>query len=185
MFILESHWIARQINEFAAGSKTLIDIGSESSKYRDDTQEYIAKLYEQLESRGLRISTLDFDASKNPDILCDISENLKTSVKYDVVLASNVLEHIKETGLPTAIENLFLLTENKGLVIITVPYNLPRHERPIDNMLRPTPEELEQLVGRKALYKEQWQDEHYREPYISNSSLAPRPLVTGAVFASV
>jgi hypothetical protein len=182
MFILESQWIEKQINSFAGGSKTLIDIGSESTEYRDKTQSYISKLYKNLESSGLKISTLDFDAAKKPEIVWDIGQPTRPNNKYDVVLAANVLEHIVEAQLETAIDNLFLLARTGGLVVITVPYNIPRHDRPIDNMLRPTPAELENLVGHKSVFKEQWHDRHYREPYISNPGLAPLPIVTGAVF---
>ena len=182
MFKLESRWVCRQSAILAPNAKNLIDIGSDSDNYRIKIQPYIAAMYQELEQDGIRIKTLDIDPALAPDFVQDICQPLNFHDQFNIVLALNVLEHIEKDKIHMAINNLFRLTKPDGIVIVTVPYNLPRHDRPIDNMLRPTTRELKLLMGNDCLLCEQWQDEHYRKPYISHSGLAPKPIVTGGVF---
>jgi hypothetical protein len=162
--------------------RTLVDVGSESAVYRDTLQCYIAELYTSLHNKDIQLVTLDSNPDTQPDIVQDIALSLNGVGGYGGAVAANVLEHIPIAKLDSAIENLFEMVVPDGIVVVTVPFNLPRHDRPIDSMLRPTPNELKGLVGHTVLAVEQWQDEHYREPYLSNPSLAPAPVVTGGVF---
>jgi len=183
MFRVESMWIASQIDHFMPdASQTLIDIGSESSSYRNTAQRHIGELHALLQATGIQLLTLDSEPDTQPDIVQDITLPLNGIGTYAGVVAANVLEHIRTAKLDIAIDNLFKLVTPDGIVVVTVPFNLPKHERPIDTMLRPTVDELAGLVGHTAVNVEQWQDEHYREPYISDPSLAPAPIVTGGVF---
>jgi hypothetical protein len=183
MFRLESIWIDTQVDHFmTTAPRTLIDIGSESADYRHTIQRHIGELYVSLRAKGIQLHTLDDEPATQPAIVQDITLPLHGLGKYGGVLAANILEHIPTAKLGDAIDNLFELVAPDGIVVVTVPFNLPRHDRPIDTMLRPTPDDLAKLVGHNALVVEQWQDEHYREPYISDPSLGPAPIVTGGVF---
>jgi hypothetical protein len=185
MFVHEAAWITESVACHAPYARSLIDVGSESPAYRIETQPHIAKMYAGLNEQGIAVTTLDFDPAFEPDIVCDITQPLEPGEHgpYDVVLASNVLEHIPTDRLKTTINNLFHLATNDGLVVVTVPFNLPEHGHPIDTMLRPTPEELVELVGREALVSCMWTEPaHYKEPYVSNPTLSPLPVVTGALF---
>jgi SAM-dependent methyltransferase len=182
MFYRESRWIADQAKNFAPDAATLIDVGSGSPYYRDTTQKHIADMYARLRANDVTITTLDSDPDNRPDIVCDIGTILDRPAEHDIVLASNLLEHVQQSQLGTVIGNLFRLVRPGGVVIITVPFNLPKHERPIDNMLRPTPQELTTLVAHRAVHLAQWEDVHYREPYLSNPSMGCLPVVTGGVF---
>src|ERR1044071_6361839 len=173
MFQLESQWIATQVNDFAPHATTLIDIGSESLDYRNTAQKYIGDLYAALAAKGIAITTLDSEPTTQADVIQDIAKPLKSQRAFDVVLAANLLEHVPTADLQAVLDNLFALTTDNGIVIITVPYNLPKHDHPIDTMLRPTPDELSDLAGHTRLRTAQWQDVHYREPYISDPTLRP------------
>ena len=162
--------------------RTLLDVGSDSLNYRTHTQSYISELYSFLQQKDISLTTLDSDPDAQPDIVHDITQPLEGAGTYNAVIAANILEHIPTDRLAQAIDNIVRLVTKGGLVVVTVPFNLPRHNRPIDSMLRPTPGELSALMGHTPLLTEQWEDKHYREPYLSSPSLAPAPIVTGGIF---
>jgi|GEM_PF-1615201 len=181
MFIRECNWIKDKIAQIQTGVRNVLDIGSESKSYRTVKQKYIAELYEYMEAFGINISTLDINPEHFPDILVDISSDIPKDKTYDLVLATSVLEHIFPNKFSNAVENIKSLVSPGKYLIVTVPYKLGLHDSPIDNGFRPD------LVTLWDLFKNDfdfisgnvWVDEHYREPYISNPSIAPFPEVTG------
>lgn len=54
-----------------------------------------------------------------------------------------MLEHLEDISI--VIRKLLGVTEKGGYILLTVPYNYKRHLDPIDNMFRPTPEEIANL----------------------------------------
>ena len=60
----------------------------------------------------------------------DITSKIKTEEKFDLVLCCNVLEHIFETKL--AIKNLNYLLNDKGHLLVSVPFIYPLHMQPED-----------------------------------------------------
>lgn len=184
MFHKEKKWIVEKLESIVELGTTAIDIGSDTPEYREIQQPYIFDLYRYLMfDRGITISTLDINPETEADFICDLSQNQLPHElgTYDLVICSNFLEHVEESGLQTARNHILNMTDK--YLVVTVPYNLPHHGRPIDNMFRPTIEELinffPELVPICAL---NWVDEHYREPFISNPNLAPYPEVTGVIF---
>ena len=65
---------------------------------------------------------MDINESLSPDYLMDVCiHNPKLSKKFDIIIATQVLEHIKFELVPTALKNLKSYLKPKGKIIITVP----------------------------------------------------------------
>lgn len=60
----------------------------------------------------------------------DITQELHIKEEFDLVLCTNVLEHIYDTK--SAIKNLKNLLKEKGQLIVSVPFIYPLHDEPID-----------------------------------------------------
>lgn len=60
----------------------------------------------------------------------DITKPLEIKNKFDLVICTNVLEHIFETNL--AIENLKKLVKKGGHLLVSVPFIYPLHDEPAD-----------------------------------------------------
>jgi len=94
-----------------------------------------------LESMGYSYTGLDVE--QNPEGAIDIIGSLGEALSpeqigvgpFDIVLCTEVLEHIADWG--TAFANLAMLTRQGGRVILTCPHFFPLHEEPYD-FWRPT-----------------------------------------------
>jgi SAM-dependent methyltransferase len=60
----------------------------------------------------------------------DITEDLDIEDKFDLVLCTNVLEHVYETK--KAIKNLKSLMKDGGQLLVSVPFIYPLHDEPSD-----------------------------------------------------
>lgn len=74
-----------------------------------------------LKSFGHRVTTLDIDKSLKPDIVASLP-NIKLNKKYDVILACEVLEHIKFNDVEKSIKNLSKISDN---IVISIPNKSP------------------------------------------------------------
>lgn len=74
-----------------------------------------------LKKFGYNIKVLDINASLNPDYKIDIRNNSLIDLKgqFDLIIASQVLEHIKYPEFLDVMYNISLITSNS---IITLPY---------------------------------------------------------------
>lgn len=79
----------------------------------------------------LSLTRLDVDESHYPDILADISNvNLLIDSKFKAVVALEVLEHIPCYEL--AIDNIYRFLLPNGYVILSTPWIIPVHDKPMD-----------------------------------------------------
>tara|TARA_B100001559_G_C16430082_1_gene589404 strand:- start:685 stop:1221 length:537 start_codon:yes stop_codon:yes gene_type:complete len=60
----------------------------------------------------------------------DITSEILIEEKFDLVLCTNVLEHVYETK--SAIQNLNYLLKEKGHLLVSVPFIYPLHDEPGD-----------------------------------------------------
>ena len=60
----------------------------------------------------------------------DITNEIQTEEKFDLVLCTNVLEHIFD--VTSAIKNLNYLLKEKGHLVVSVPFIYPLHDEPKD-----------------------------------------------------
>src|ERR1043165_4566785 len=87
-------------------------------------------LVEHAQQQAFSVTSFDIDQKYQPDILGDICTYEFGERTYDVVVLSEVLEHIHSPHL--AIKNIYRLLRNGGRLILTVPFIFPIHERPHD-----------------------------------------------------
>ena len=60
----------------------------------------------------------------------DITSEIQIEEKFDLVLCTNVLEHIYD--IKSAIKNLNFLLKEKGNLVVSVPFIYPLHDEPED-----------------------------------------------------
>lgn len=76
------------------------------------------------------VASFDIDEKKEPDILGDLCTYDFSNSQYDIVVVSEVLEHLHSPHLGT--ENLFNALKPGGKLILTTPFIFPIHDRPYD-----------------------------------------------------
>ena len=183
VFPKESIWIKNKIGQtHLPKNSVILDVGASDFLYRTEKQPYINDLYKWIVRNHLDLKTLDIDPSTKCDFVFDISDSQVNKIgTFDIVIASNLLEHILPNSFSLAVDHIQKLVKKDGFLIVTVPLNIEKHPSPIDNGFRPKLSDLYDLFKDKFNLIEggSWVDEHYREPYISDRSLAPLPEVTG------
>ncbi len=145
MHIEEAIWINTVIKKRSYQINKLLNIGSSTLEFRTVLQPHIDKyIFKFLKNNGAEAFHLDLKKDSGVDIQCDILDEDQVSNiskdNYDSLICSNLLEHVDD--IPKTCNNLTNFIGKKGLIILTVPYVYPKHNDPIDNLLRPTPKEL-------------------------------------------
>jgi SAM-dependent methyltransferase len=87
-------------------------------------------LDEHSRQRNFSVTSFDVDEKYEPDIVGDICTFDFNGRAFDVIVMSEVLEHVHSPHL--AIQNMHRLLKNGGRLILTVPFMLPIHEGPND-----------------------------------------------------
>jgi SAM-dependent methyltransferase len=89
-----------------------------------------ALLSEHARRNGFGVTSFDIDSRYAPDILGDICAHDFEGRTFDVIVLSEVLEHVHSPHL--AIANIRAALSEGGRLILTVPFLFPIHERPHD-----------------------------------------------------
>ncbi|MBL8202137.1 MAG: hypothetical protein JNK40_14305 [Chromatiales bacterium] len=154
MFVEEAAWIAARLAalDLPPGTRVL-DIGSSTLEYRTVRQPHITELvHKPLLARGCTIDCADLKEGEGVDLVVDLSRpGLPASVfarPYDLVICSNILEHVVDRG--TFIGNVLRFCAAGGALLCTVPRTFPHHADPIDTMYRPTADELARFILERA-----------------------------------
>ena len=145
----ESIWIANQLEKrnLMEGMKVL-NVGSSSYHFRTKEQPYIHNIiFQPLYDKGVGVIHSDMKDEEGVDLVGDLTDNkfiekLKEE-KIDVVICSNLLEHLSNRSI--LIDALSQILQQGGVLIITVPYRFPLHKDPIDTMYRPRVDQLKEL----------------------------------------
>jgi SAM-dependent methyltransferase len=87
-------------------------------------------LAQHAEQQTFSVTSCDIDQKYQPDILGDICTFDFGEQTFDVIVLSEVLEHVHSPHL--AIRNIHSLLRPDGRLILTVPFIFPIHERPHD-----------------------------------------------------
>ena len=74
-----------------------------------------------LKFNNLKVVTGDFDRSLAPEIVCDISQLPFKKESFDLMVASEILEHIPFADVEMAFANIHHLTNKYA--VISVPFN--------------------------------------------------------------
>lgn len=137
------HWIETHLREFTRPGGRMLDVGCGEQPFR----ELISTL--EMTYEGL---DLQQNAAGTVDIIASIERPLRISHpaigEYDLVLCSEVLEHVADWG--PAFANLAELTAPGGTLLVTCPHIYPPHEEPTD-FWRPTPNALRYFAERNGL----------------------------------
>lgn len=79
-----------------------------------------------LSRKNILVETIDRDPALLPTWVGDVRDPLPCDRRYDVVLASEILEHMPYERSLEAIGNLLAVLEDRGAVIVSVPYTTAR-----------------------------------------------------------
>jgi len=126
MFLKEALWIKEVLEKIKLDKNYIvIDIGSRSEEYRCLGQPYIDfYIFKPLRRLGVKIVHIDKKKEDGVDIQVDLEDQnadiiLDKIERGDVVICSNLLEHIKDRDI--VISRIKKFTKELGVIIITVP----------------------------------------------------------------
>ena len=154
MFREEALWVKNSIAQFEnIGNRMIANIGSSTDYFRKKIQPHIHEyIFSPLENNDWKIIHIDIKKEDGVNLIADISDKnfgIEYANCFPVVLCTNMLEHVEDIGL--VVSNLYKVCANNGYLIITVPYKYKKHLDPIDNMFRPTPDEIELLFEKSSV----------------------------------
>lgn len=92
--------------------------------------EVFEKLMQRAAETGFKVTTCDIVEEKNPDILGDLCTLDLGEELYDVIVCSEVIEHLHSPHL--AVERMHKALKKGGRLIVTIPFMFPIHADPYD-----------------------------------------------------
>jgi hypothetical protein len=155
----------------------IINLGSGNVEELNIAKPWVSKhvfdLFEKSKAKILHVDAEDFPGV---DIVQDLSlpnslsfcDHLKGSKLF--ILAS-VMEHIPKEAHAEFLKRIYSKMKSKDGLIITVPYDYPYHADPIDNMYRPSPNELKKLLPLTWLESEIVSAGSYRKEFMQMNTL--------------
>lgn len=82
------------------------------------------------EKNRFDVLSFDIDPSRGPDLIGDICSYDFGGRQFDVIVMSEVLEHLHSPHL--GIKNIYAALKENGRLLLTTPFILPLHDRPTD-----------------------------------------------------
>lgn len=169
MLLEESLWLKKAIqnSKLEEGYKVL-NFGSQDERVYKYQPYLYSNIIKPSISKGVEIINYDLFPGKGVDISGNLLENkifekLK-SYKFDAIYLFNVLEHVENIErISNRIEDLLIID---GLLFISVPYSFPVHFDPIDNLFRPTPEEVANLFKNCIVIESSIIEDHHYIYYL-------------------
>ena len=148
MLINECRKLSSIVEQRQYSDSTLLNIGSSTAEVRNQLQPYVGGLLLLLKSRKISVINIDIKEEEGVDYCLDFNNNddfIKiNNLKPDLILASNLLEHLPD--LAVSLNKLCLLAKkNQSALIITGPVKYPYHPDPIDNLFRP--QSIEEILS--------------------------------------
>ena len=127
---LRDDWIAGKLKMTSAGQK-ILDIGAGEGRYKKFTEhlEYVSQDFAEYDGRGdgSGLQTGAWDCS-SIDIVSDILAIPVPDASFDIVLCTEVLEHVPNPRL--AIEEMLRILKLGGKLIVTAPFCSLTHFAP-------------------------------------------------------
>lgn len=149
MFREESLWIknALLLLQPSTGADEVANIGSSTEHFRKVIQPHIHhNIIDTLEQRGWKVFNVDLKKEAGVDLVADVTQpgfSAPFQHRFALTICTNLLEHVENVDL--VVKNLIAITKPGGHLLITVPFKYRLHFDPIDNGLRPTPNEIYEL----------------------------------------
>lgn len=151
MLIREADAVARLMVEFetltAKKGGSILNVGSQTSKFRKLDQPWVGRLFSKLETCGHTVVHLDIHAGDGVDIVVDVLDTAQFELvvgDHDVVFVSNLLEHLNDYIKFARFLSDVLVPDQ--LLLLSGPKRFPHHPDPIDNNFRPDLEDLIHLL---------------------------------------
>lgn len=123
-------WLENQLNNIPHGHR-ILDAGAGTQKYRKYCKhlEYVSQDFGEYDGKGdeKALQTGEFDYG-NLDIISDITEIPEPDASFDVIMCTEVLEHL--TDPVKAIKEFSRLLKPNGQLIITAPFCSLTHFAP-------------------------------------------------------
>jgi len=123
-------WLKNKLTQLPPGLRILdAGAGELRNKQYCSHLEYVSQDFCQYEGKGdgVALQTGDWDTSRI-DLVCDISSIPVADENFDVVLCTEVFEHIPDPI--GALRELARLTKSNGLMILTAPFCSLTHFAP-------------------------------------------------------
>ncbi len=146
MFKEESVYLRAILSKLLEKSKiiSVLDVGSSTLTFRTKIQPFIEENIFSL-LKTCQVYHLDAKAGEGIDIVLDATELFTLNMSFDLVICTNLLEHVTDIG--KTVIGLAKVTKNDGYLLITVPYKYIYHADPIDNFFRPSENDLSKLFS--------------------------------------
>lgn len=87
-------------------------------------------LRQYASAQSFDVQSLDIDPERSPEIVGDLSTYEFDDIAFDVIVLSEVLEHIRTPD--AAVSNALKGLKPGGLLVLTTPFLFPIHDRPHD-----------------------------------------------------
>lgn len=148
MFREEALWIENALKKIKplSNNNKVANLGSSTKYFREVIQPHIHQhIIQTLFNNNWQVINIDIKADEGVDIVADVTQNsiLHTVPSSALTICTNMLEHVLD--IPMVIKHLIGITTINGYILITVPYKYKKHLDPIDNMFRPTPNQIIEL----------------------------------------
>jgi len=129
---------------FNKKDSVILNIGSSTKYFRESSQPWVERyIFRPLRFLGCQVVNIDIKLDEGVDFVADITKDLDLNklkaFNADIIMASNLLEHVED--LRSTCANITHLLGPETLLILTGPVKFPFHPDPIDNGWRP--DELE------------------------------------------
>ena len=134
----------------------LLNVGSATADFRLRTQPYVQReIFERLNRLGVRVVHTDLAAGPGIDLTGDLMDGAFIDRLREhsprSALVSNLLEHVPDPG--RVARAILDILPAGAYLFVSGPSDWPHHPDPIDNGLRPTPDELAALFpGTRMLH---------------------------------
>ncbi len=146
MLIDEAHILFELLG--SETGKSILNVCSSDEHFYKVQQSFIWEMImSPLLKRGNVITNLDMKQSNGVDIVADCTDmKIIRDNTYDIALFTSGVEHIVE--VKKALSEIKRILKPEGFMICSAPGVYPRHDDPIDTMLRlPAVEDWEKLLG--------------------------------------
>lgn len=137
----------RQLN--LGSNSVCLNVGSSTREFREETQPFIhQEILKPLAESGCRVVNCDMKEDDGVDEVGDLLnqefQKHLTSYKADLVICSNLLEHLSDPA--SFARACGAIVKPGGHFLFSVPRSFPYHPDPLDTMFRPSPDEIAALL---------------------------------------
>jgi hypothetical protein len=146
---LESRWIGERLAEIPDASLfPLLDLGSSTLEFRTAVQPYIDEgIFAPLRARGGQVWHVDAKAGSGIDHAGDLLDPgfvaRLQGLRARSALVLSILQHVADRA--ALARSVVRLVPPGGYIFVSGPRRFPVHRDPIDNLFRPSIEEVHAL----------------------------------------